>query len=357
MPPREEFIDTPAEITQMMRRWFAPALLACLFGSLMLLSAAEDKKDGWVQLFNGKDLTGWKLPPKPGGAIKEVVEVKKDGKLVGYKGKLAGDKEVDLWRVEKGILIGSGPASHLFSERGDYKDFHYRVEAMINDKGNSGQYFHTKFEGGFPTGWEAQINATHGDPVKTGSLYPDGRQKDLRAIKEIQVRNKAPHKPNEWFTQEVICKGPKITILVNGKKTVEWTDPKHRFKSGHFALQGHDPGTVVRFRKIEVKELSTPAVAGKDPPALTETFDLLKDAGNAKLLAEVKKVKEGTAADKKAWLKKYNAPITDAEKAKFKEALKGITDAKEKKDFETAWNDKTISNAYKRYYLKLYDSE
>ena len=66
---------------------------------------------------------------------------------------------------------------------------------------------------------------------------------------------KADHKPDEWFTQEVICVGPKITILVNGKKTVEWTDPKERFKTGHFAIQQHDPGSVVKVRKVEVKEL------------------------------------------------------------------------------------------------------
>ncbi len=192
--------------------------------------AADDSKKGeWVQLFNGKDLTGWKTHPDNPGK----------------------------WRVEDGILIGSGKASHLFSERGDYKDFHFRVECMINDKGNSGQYFRTQFGPGFPRGYEAQINATHGDPVKTGSLYPDGREKDMRAketYKQIAVLE-APHKPDEWFTQEVICVGPKITILVNGKKTVEWTDPKHRYKQGHFALQQHDPGSVVKFRKIEVKEL------------------------------------------------------------------------------------------------------
>jgi len=49
--------------------------------------------------------------------------------------------------------------------------------------------------------------------------------------------------------------GPKITILVNGKKTVEWTDPKYRFKQGHFAIQQHDPGSKVKVRKAEVKEL------------------------------------------------------------------------------------------------------
>ena len=81
------------------------------------------------------------------------------------------------------------------------------------------------------------------------------------------MRDQAPHKPNEWFTQEVICMGDTIAILVNGKKTIEWTDSENRWKGGHFALQGHDPNAVVKFRKIEVKELTGTAVAGKAPSA------------------------------------------------------------------------------------------
>src|SRR5206468_5742957 len=107
---------------------------------------AEDRKDrdGWVPLFNGKDLTGWKVYPSGTGK----------------------------WKVEEGILIGSGPASHLFTERGDYTNFRFRVEAMINDHGNSGQYFRAAIGPHFPRGYEAQINATHGDKIRTGSLYP-----------------------------------------------------------------------------------------------------------------------------------------------------------------------------------------
>jgi hypothetical protein len=209
-----------------MKRLFA---LAALLAALAAPAPGDDKKDGWVSLFNGKDLTGWKTHPGSPGD----------------------------WKVEDGVLVGRGKASHLFSERGDYKNFHFKVEVMVNDKGNSGQYFRTKFEKGFPAGYEAQINATGGDKVKTGSLYPDGRQKDMRdpeTMKQIVVLE-APHKPDEWFTQEVICNGDKITILVNGKKTVEWTDPKHRFKQGHFAIQQHDPGSVIKLRKAEVKEL------------------------------------------------------------------------------------------------------
>jgi hypothetical protein len=231
------------------------------------LPAEEKKKadaDGWVQLFNGKDLTGWKIHPQANpNAFAEIIEVKDGDKLMGYDamtkdqkqrdGSVRKGQRVHLWRVEDGVLIGSGPSSHLFSERDDYTDVEYRVEAMINDHGNSGQYFRTKFAGGFPPGYEAQINATHGDPIRTGSIYPAGSLGKYK--KDITVMNTAPHKPDEWFTQEVTAKGNHITVKVNGKVTVDWTDPDNTFTKGHFALQGHDPGTVVKFRKIEVKEL------------------------------------------------------------------------------------------------------
>ncbi len=198
-------------------------VLSALFSMLALAWTAtapaadskDSKEEGWTQIFNGKDLTGWKVYPDGTGE----------------------------WKVEDGILIGSGKASHLFSDRDDYENFRYRVEACINDHGNSGQYFRTEFGPGFPKGYEAQINSTHRDPVRTGSLY------HFVEVKEMLV------KPDEWFTQEVIAVGNHIIIKVNGKTTCDFVDEKRTHMKGHMALQQHDPGTVVKFRKIEVKEL------------------------------------------------------------------------------------------------------
>jgi hypothetical protein len=190
---------------------------------------ADDKKDdaGWVQLFNGKDLTGWKVYPSGTGQ----------------------------WKVEDGAIHGSGPASHLFSERGDYENFHFRIEAKISDKGNSGQYFRTQFGAGFPKGYEAQINSTGSDPIKTGSLYPAfNRQLTGEAREKLLIKNQLA-KPDEWFTQEVIAQGNHIIIKVNGKTTVDCIDEANTYKKGHFAIQQHDPGSKVWVRKAEVKEL------------------------------------------------------------------------------------------------------
>jgi hypothetical protein len=224
-------------------------------------AVADDKKDakddGWVQLFNGKDFTGWKIPNPPSGEFKEVKEAKNaDGRVTAFVGVTKKDgKEVTLWQVKDGMIVGGGPASHIFTEV-EAEDFVYRVEAKINHKGNSGQYFRTKFGPGFPAGYEAQINATHGDPIRTGSLYPDGRTKLKDHRKTIAaVMNTATHKADEFFTQEVTAVGADITIKVNGQETLKWTDPDATFKKGHFALQGHDPGSVMTFKKVEYKPL------------------------------------------------------------------------------------------------------
>ena len=224
---------------------------------------ADDKKteEGWIQLFNGKDFTGWKIPDPPSGSFKGVTEKKNDaGKVIAFVGTTKDGKdgtpgkEVTLWQIKDGMIVGGGPASHIFSEI-EAEDFQYRVEAKINDKGNSGQYFRTKFEGGFPSGYEAQINATHTDRIRSGSLYPDGRTKLGEFRKDICVMDTAGHKPDEFFIQEVIAQGNHIQIFVNGKKTVDFKDPNNTYMKGHFALQGHDPGSVMTFKKVEYKPI------------------------------------------------------------------------------------------------------
>lgn len=238
---------------------FPRILLLAVAAALWAAAAtpADDKKsgdEGWVQLFNGKDLTGWKIPNPPSNQFKGVTEKKNDdGKVVAFVGETKDGKQITLWRVENGTIIGGGPASHIFSEV-EADDFHYRVEAKINDKGNSGQYFRTAFGPNFPNGYEAQINATHADRVKTGSLYPAGKLGPFR--KDITVLDNAPNKPDEFFTQEVIADGDTITIIVNGKTTLDhWKDPTKSYTKGHFALQGHDPGSVMTFRKVEYKPI------------------------------------------------------------------------------------------------------
>jgi hypothetical protein len=193
--------------------------LGVLLAAVLSLSAAdkkEDKKDedkGWVPIFNGKNLDGWMIHPE--------------------------DKA--RWSVKDNCIVGEGGVGHLYTYRGDYENFDFKIEAKISDEGNSGQYFRTKFQKGFPPGYEAQINATHADPQRTGSLY-----------NIVKITDQL-HKPDEWFTQEVIAEGDHIIIKVNDKVVVDTHDKK--YAKGHLAIQQHNEGSVVTVRKAEIKEL------------------------------------------------------------------------------------------------------
>jgi Domain of Unknown Function (DUF1080) len=213
----------------MKRIWLVlPALAALPF--LGSVHAGDKKTDGaekWVQLFNGKDLTGWKTHPD--------------------------DKA--KWEVKDGNIVGTGQPGHLFSERGDYENFRLKFEVKINDKGNSGQYFRATFAKAFPPGYEAQINSTHTDKVRTGSLYADARDKFSAEERKKMLIFDQLVKPDTWFTQEVIADGNHIIIKVDGKTSVDFVDEKNRHTKGHFAIQQHDPGSVVTVRKIELIEL------------------------------------------------------------------------------------------------------
>lgn len=191
--------------------------------------AAKDEGEGWVQLFDGKTMEGWKA-----------------------------NENKQSWKIEDGSFVCKGPRSHLFyvGDEAPFVNFHFKCEVMTKPGANAGIYFHTKYQDdGWPKfGYEAQVNATHGDPKKTGSLY---------AVKNV---DKANHKDNEWYTEEIIVEGKRIRIKVNGETVVDFTEEADRKAGGDFtrildkdggtfAFQAHDPGSEVHFRNIRVMKL------------------------------------------------------------------------------------------------------
>lgn len=196
-------------------------------GAACSLAAAAE--DGWIELFKGT-LDGWQPTENMG-----------------------------TWTVKDGLLVTHGPRSHLFYvgpvENADFRNFEFKAEVKTEQGSNSGIYFHTKVQDSdWPAkGFEVQVNNTHSDRKKTGGLY---------AVKD--VLDNSPAKDGEWFTEHIIVQGNDVTIKVNDKTTVEWTEPpgyKHpqfperKVSSGTFALQGHDPKSVVYYRSIKVKPL------------------------------------------------------------------------------------------------------
>ncbi len=165
-------------------------------------------------MFDGKTLEGWKANERP-----------------------------ENWTVEDGCIVGRGDRSHLFWMKRKCRDCEFKAEVKISDGGNSGMYFRAQFGPGWPKGYEAQVNSTHKDWKRTGSLY------NFVNIKEQLVP------PDTWFTQHIIVKGNHIVIKVNGKTVVDYVDEKNTYTEGYLALQQHDPGSTVWYRNLKMRPL------------------------------------------------------------------------------------------------------
>jgi hypothetical protein len=207
------------------------ALLAATGGGLVAEDAKPDA-DGFVTIFDGKSLDGWKKAAENQDAI----------------------------QLADGAIVAKGERSHLFyvGDEKPFKNFHLQLEVMTKPNSNGGVYFHTKYQDeGWPAqGHECQVNNSFKpDPQKTGGVY------NLARVLE------APAKDDEWFKYDVIVQGNHVVIKINDKVTADYTENPdelaknrrieagRRVGEGTFALQAHDPGSTVLYRNIKVKRL------------------------------------------------------------------------------------------------------
>jgi hypothetical protein len=211
-----------------MKSNFAPSLV---FTSLLMAAGtlcAAESEEGFVPLMDGKTFNGWKI----------------------------AQENQSTWKIEDGVFVANGERCHLFYD-GDlkpFKNFHLKVEVMTEPISNGGIYFHTKYqpEGWPKAGFESQVNNTHGDWIKTGSLY------GLVNIGTAAAQDK------KWWTQEIIVEGSTVTLIVDGKRIFQYIEPagaqagkdfERKLGEGTFALQGHDPKSTIRYKNIRVKKL------------------------------------------------------------------------------------------------------
>ncbi len=202
---------------------------ACILLNVAIarLSAA-DAEEGFVSIFDGKTFNGWKPATESPGT----------------------------WKIEEGAFIAHGPRDHLFyvGDEKPFKNFELKVDVMTEPGSNGGIYFHTKYqESDWPkSGFECQVNVSHGDWKKTGSLY------------DVANVASTPAKDNKWWTQHIIVKDNKVTVKIDGETVLEYTEPPgaqpgkqftRKLDQGTFALQAHDPKSVVRYKNIRVKRL------------------------------------------------------------------------------------------------------
>ena len=187
---------------------------------------AQPPEEGFVPLFNGKDLTGWE-----------------------------GDTK--LWAPENGMLVGRSPGikyNDFLATKKTYGDFILRYQIrLVDGKGNTGVQFRSArvpdshevagYQADYATGW-------------WGKLYDEARRRKVLAGPSNEEALKIV-KPGEWSDYEVQAVGNKITLTVNGTKTVEYTETDANIaKTGVIATQIHSGGPMeVQFRNMRIKEL------------------------------------------------------------------------------------------------------
>ena len=194
---------------------FAAAAMAASAGMAAGQDAPTPGKDGWISMFDGKTLDGWKANERP-----------------------------ESWKVVNGAITGDGPASHLFWMVRECENCEFRAEVRLNHSGNSGMYIRAAFGPGFPRGYESQVENTSPDPQKTGSLY--GFSKVLEQLIPDDT----------WWTQDVTANGNHIVIKINGKVVTDYVDQKSTYTKGYLALQQHNAGSVVEYRNLMMRPVA-----------------------------------------------------------------------------------------------------
>ena len=208
-------------------------IFLCLIAISLFTAMAfitNNTNDGWESLFDGKALNNWKV-----------------------------GENAATFTVDNGMIVAHGPTAHLFYD-GDisnhtFKNFEFKAEVMTTPGSNSGIYFHTIYQQkSWPAkGYEVQVNNSHTDWRRTGSLY------GIADVKEVFVKD------NEWFTEYIKVQGKRVQIKLNDKIVVDYTEPENlqrdggdslrKISSGTFALQGHDPKSKVYFKNLMVRVL------------------------------------------------------------------------------------------------------
>jgi hypothetical protein len=206
----------------------------------VLLTTPAFPAEEWQSLFNGKDLTGWKVNTQP-----------------------------EAFKVVNGVIRAHAtrPYSHLFyvgtgsPETSAFKDFELEAIVRGETNSNSGIYIHTDIASGEGSrltpskGYEVQLNSTEKEKRKTGSLY---------AVVDLP---KSPVDETQWFKVGIRVEGKHITVRINDKQVVDYTEPEDPKRpkgfegrllnpsGGQIALQAHDPESTFYFKEIRIRRL------------------------------------------------------------------------------------------------------
>jgi hypothetical protein len=198
-------------------------IVGIIFFALLSTSVFSQKK--YHSIFNGKDLSGWKI------------------------------YGTEKWYVDKGDLVcESGPEKKYgyLATTDQYKNFELTIDFKQEANGNSGVFFHSSVTGTTVSGWQAEI-APPG--LHTGGIYESyGRgwliQPDFAKEKVLKM--------GKWNRMKIRVLEGHVTTWLNGVQMIDLQDEKIGSKTGSISLQIHQGGGIkVRFRNIKIKEIKS----------------------------------------------------------------------------------------------------
>lgn len=241
-------------------------LTLTMFAAVALCAAPLSRAQDWIPLQDGKSLAGWKAAERP-----------------------------ESWAVEDGAFVTRGERSHLFYVgkvgKHDFRNFELSLEVMTEPGANSGVYVHTKWQGpGWPyAGYELQVINSNPPAERMGGYIEHKMTGSIYAVRNTWT---APARDGEWFQYRIRVVGKTIQTFVNDRLICEYAEPEAPFRpadkkgrvlgSGTFALQAHDPASIVRYRNIKVRILPDDAAppAGLVPLEDRELDELITQASN-----------------------------------------------------------------------------
>lgn len=203
-------------------------LSAALLLGLWATAAQAPPESGWVSLFNGKDLTGWK----------------KNGE--------------EKWVAEEGTILCESTANKYgyLTTKKTYRDFTLRLQFKGEAAGNSGVFLHSRILGIDPQhgpdieGMQVEVDPNVGK--HTGGLYESGGR---GWVAMPTAEGEQVLKPGEWNALEVSVRGARIVTQLNGIKIVDFTDSSPQFTDGVIGLQIHTGGGVkMRWKDIYINQ-------------------------------------------------------------------------------------------------------
>jgi len=239
---------------------------ALLGVALTMAAAPPVLAQDWIALQDGKTMVGWKAAERP-----------------------------EAWVLEDGVFVSHGERAHLFYVgkvgKHEFRNFEFYADVMTSPGANSGIYVHTKWQGpGWPeAGYEIQVINSN-PPAEKMNGYIE--HKMTGSIYAVRNNWQAPVADNEWFSYRIRVVGKTIQTFINDKLICEYAEPVDAFRppdkkgrslgSGTFALQAHDPGSVVKYKNMKVKILPNDAQppAGLVPLADRELDELITQASN-----------------------------------------------------------------------------